>query len=166
MPRRPSRAARFGTRFHAWVETTFGQQALLDPDELSGRADADIEDDAELQELIEKFAGGSFADRPPYAVEAPFALVLGGQVVRGRIDAVYAEQVDGEKGFLLVDWKTNRLQDADPLQLGIYRVAWAELHGVPLEQVRAGFYYVRTDDLVEPADLPDRSQLELLVAGP
>ncbi len=162
MPRRPSRAARFGTRFHAWVETTFGQQALLDPDELSGRADADIEDDAELQELIEKFAAGSFADRPPYAVEAPFALVLGGQVVRGRIDAVYQEQ----DGFLLVDWKTNRAQDADPLQLGIYRVAWAELHGIPLEKVRAAFYYVRTDDLVEPADLPDRNQLEALVAGP
>ncbi len=165
MPRRPSRAARFGTRFHAWVETTFGQQALLDPDELSGRADADIEDDAELQELIEKFAAGSFADRAPHAVEAPFALVLGGQVVRGRIDAVYAEQVDGAAGFLLVDWKTNRLQDADPLQLAIYRVAWAELHGIPLERVRAAFYYVRTDDLVEPTDLPDRARLERLVAG-
>src|SRR5690606_7171668 len=26
MPRPPSRAARFGTRFHAWVESRFGQQ--------------------------------------------------------------------------------------------------------------------------------------------
>ncbi|MDQ4054210.1 MAG: PD-(D/E)XK nuclease family protein, partial [Actinomycetota bacterium] len=165
MPRRPSRAARFGTRFHAWVEATFGQQALLDPDDLSGRADAGIDDDAELQALIEKFATGSFADRQPYAVEAPFAVVLGGQVVRGRIDAVYAERVDGAEAFLLVDWKTNQAQTADPLQLAIYRVAWAELHGIPLHKVRAGFYYVRTDDLVEPAALPERAQLEALVTG-
>lgn len=168
MPRRPSRAARFGTRFHAWVEARFGQQTLLDPDELSGRADAGIDDDEELQELIELFGTGAFADREPHAVEAPFALVLGGQVVRGRIDAVYADRADdgGADGFLLVDWKTSRSQSADPLQLGIYRVAWAELHGLPLERVRAAFYYVRTDDLVEPEQLPDRAALERLVAEP
>ncbi len=34
MPRRPSPAARFGTRFHAWVEAHYGQQVLLDPAEL------------------------------------------------------------------------------------------------------------------------------------
>jgi DNA helicase-2/ATP-dependent DNA helicase PcrA len=166
MPRPPSPAARFGTLFHAWVEARFGQQPLLDPDDLPGRGDSGIDDYAELRALIERFEAGPFADRVPLAVEAPFALVLGGQVVRGRIDAVYSEQVDGAEEFLLVDWKTNRSQDADPLQLGIYRVAWAELHGIPLERVRAGFYYVRTDDLVEPADLPDRNELELLVTGP
>ena len=31
MPRPPSPAARFGTRFHAWVEARFGQQDLLRP---------------------------------------------------------------------------------------------------------------------------------------
>ena len=36
MPRPPSRAARFGTLFHAWVEDRFGQQPLLDPDDLPG----------------------------------------------------------------------------------------------------------------------------------
>ncbi|MCZ4497674.1 MAG: UvrD/REP helicase, partial [Marmoricola sp.] len=46
MPRPPSRSARFGTRFHAWVESRFGQQGLLDPDDLAGRADAGIDDDA------------------------------------------------------------------------------------------------------------------------
>ena len=165
MPRRPSRAARFGTRFHAWVEARFGQQTLLDPDELSGRADAEIEDDAELQDLVERFEQGAFGDRAPTAVEAPFALVLDGQVVRGRVDAVYSERVDGVDGFLLVDWKTNQAPDADPLQLGLYRLAWAELHGLPLERVRAAFYYVRTDELVEPPDLPDRTALERLVRG-
>jgi ATP-dependent DNA helicase UvrD/PcrA len=160
MPRRPSAAARFGTRFHAWVEARFGQQVLIDPDELPGRGDSEIDDDADLRELIKLFEEGDFADRVPVAVEPPFALVLAGQVVRGRIDAVYAE---GEGGFLLVDWKTNRAQTADPLQLAIYRVAWAELHDVPLERVRAGFYYVRTGQFVEPERLPGRAELEALV---
>jgi DNA helicase-2/ATP-dependent DNA helicase PcrA len=95
-------------------------------------------------------------------VEPPFALVLGGQVVRGRIDAVYSEGED----FLVVDWKTNRAQTADPLQLAVYRVAWAELQGVPVERVRAAFYYVRTGDLVEHHGLADRAELESLVTSP
>jgi DNA helicase II / ATP-dependent DNA helicase PcrA len=148
MPRPPSPAARFGTRFHAWVEARFGQQFLFDPDELEGRGDAGIEDDAELAKLIDTFTHGEFGDRVPHAVEAPFALVVDGQVIRGRIDAVYA---DGSDGYLVVDWKTNQAQTADPLQLAVYRQAWAELSGVPVEQVRAAFYYVRTGDLVEPA---------------
>ena len=163
MPRRPSSAARFGTRFHAWVEARFGQQLLLDPDELPGRGDEGIDDDSDLRELIKMFEDGPFADRVPHAVEPPFALVLGGQVVRGRIDAVYAERVDGEAGYLLVDWKTNRAATADPLQLATYRVAWAELTGVPVERVRAAFYYVRTGELVEPDGLPGRDELERLL---
>ncbi|GAW49576.1 MULTISPECIES: ATP-dependent DNA helicase [unclassified Nocardioides] len=159
MPRPPSSAARFGTRFHAWVEARFDQQDLFDYGDLPGRADAGIDDDTDLEDLIATFEAGPFATRTPHQVEAPFALVLAGQVVRGRIDAVYAE--DG--GYLLVDWKTNRGATADPLQLGIYRLAWAELHDVPLESVRAAFYYVRTGDLVEPPDLPDRQALEAIL---
>ncbi len=160
MPRQPSPAARFGTRFHAWVEARFGQQSLLDPDELSGRGDADVADDAELQELVELFEKGEFADRVPHVVEPAFALVLDGQVVRGRIDAVYDEPGGG---YLLVDWKTGRGAEADPLQLAVYRLAWAELRGVPVETVRAGFYYVRTGRLVEPDDLLGREELEALL---
>ncbi|MEZ0579161.1 UvrD-helicase domain-containing protein [Nocardioides sp. MH1] len=160
MPRQPSASARFGTRFHAWVETRFGQQGLFDPDDLAGRADAGIEDEADLKELIETFEAGPFASRVPHAVEAPFAVVLGGQVVRGRIDAVYD---DGESGYLVVDWKTNARQTADPLQLALYRLAWAELTGVPIEQVRAAFYYVRTGELVEPGGLQGREELAALL---
>ena len=52
MPRQPSPAARFGTRFHAWVEARFGQQSLLDPDDLPGRGDLGIDDEDDLRELI------------------------------------------------------------------------------------------------------------------
>ncbi|GAA2125224.1 hypothetical protein GCM10009843_22700 [Nocardioides bigeumensis] len=160
MPRAPAPSARAGSRFHAWVEARFGQLSLLGADEVAGRAEDDDDTDAELDELVKAFEAGSFAERAPHAVEAGFALVLDGQVVRGRIDAVY-QAPDG--GFLLVDWKTHRSQTADPLQLAVYRVGWAELTGTPLDKVRAAFYYVRTDDLVEPPDLPDRAGLEALL---
>ena len=107
MPRPPSRAARFGTLFHAWVEARFGQQPLLDPDDLPGRADPGIDDEADLDTVIAAFESGPFADRVPHAVEAPFALVLAGQVVRGRIDAVYDEP--GREAFL-----RRRLEDQPP----------------------------------------------------
>jgi DNA helicase II / ATP-dependent DNA helicase PcrA len=159
MPRPPSPAARFGTRFHAWVEARFGQQQILDPDDLPGRADAGIDSDSELADLIERFEQGPFADRPPVALEAPFAVVLAGQVVRGRIDAVY----DDGDGYLVVDWKTGRDDTAEPLQLAVYRVAWAELAGVRLDKVGAAFYYVRSGEVVEPS-LPDRAGIESLIA--
>jgi len=163
MPRQPSSAARFGTRFHAWVEARFGQQELFDPDDLPGRGDAGIEDDEQLKEVIAAFEAGPFATRPPHQVEASFALVLAGQVVRGRIDAVYDDGDAGPDHYLVVDWKTNTRQTADPLQLGLYRLAWAELRGVPAEQVRAAFYYVRSGELVEPEDLPGRAEVERLI---
>jgi DNA helicase-2/ATP-dependent DNA helicase PcrA len=59
-----------------------------------------------------------------------------------------------------VDWKTNRTPDSDPWQLALYRLAWAELMGVPLHRVRAQFYFVRSGTLVEPPDLPGRADLE------
>ena len=84
--------------------------------------------------------------------------MLAGQVIRGRIDAVYS---DGD-GFLLVDWKTNRAHDADPLQLAIYREAWAELTDTDPAEVRAAFHYVRSGETLTPP-LPDRAELEELV---
>jgi len=160
MPRKPSPSARFGTRFHAWVETHVGEPLLLDPDDLPGRADLDITGDAELRELIEAFQAGPYGDRPPVQVEAPFSLVLAGQVVRGRIDAVYATA----DGFDVVDWKTNQAKTADPLQLATYRLAWAELMSIDLAKVTASFYYVRTGEVVTYDDLPGRAELEELVS--
>jgi DNA helicase-2/ATP-dependent DNA helicase PcrA len=164
MPRRPAPYARLGTRFHEWVESRVGQPDLIDPDELPGRADAQLDDQiddyADLRELMTAFEEGPFGHRQPHRTEAPFALVLGGRAVRGRIDAVYRED-DGS--WLVVDWKTSRAETADPLQLAVYRVAWADLAGVPVDRVRAAFYYVRSARLDEPA-LPDRAALEALVS--
>jgi DNA helicase-2/ATP-dependent DNA helicase PcrA len=142
------------------VEALFGQQALLDDDDLPGAADAFL-DDADLAALQKAFLRGPYADQRPLRIEAPFALAIGGRVVRGRIDAVY-EMLDG---FEVVDWKTSRSASADPLQLAIYRLAWAEIAGVDVDQVSAAFLYVRTGKVVRPS-LPSREELEEILAGP
>ncbi|WP_426568748.1 ATP-dependent helicase [Streptomyces canus] len=164
MPRPPQRAARRGTRFHAWVEARFEELTLplLEPDELPGE-DAEIADERDLEALKEAFERTEYARRTPYRVEAPFQLALAGRVVRGRIDAVYKDG-DGETAtYEIVDWKTNRGRTADPLQLALYRLAWAEQQGVPVESVTAAFLYVRTGEVVRPDGLPDRAALERLL---
>jgi len=164
MPRQPSAAARLGTRFHAWVEAHYGQQqVLLDPTDLPGRGDVDLASDVDLTEVIERFRSGPFGDRVPAAIEAPFSLVIGGQQVIGRIDAVFRDIVDGRERWQVVDWKTNRSADADPLQLAIYRLAWAELKGIEPADVSAAFYYVRLGDVQAFDDLPGRAELEELL---
>ena len=164
MPRRPSPTARFGTRFHAWLESRTGQQPLLGPDDLPGRVDAGVDDERDFADLVAAFEAGPYAARRPYAIEAPFALVLAGRVVRGRIDAVY-ERADG--GWEVVDWKTGRggPGSADPLQLAVYRLAWAESRGVPLAEVDAAFVHVRTGEVERPP-LSDRAAVEALLLGP
>jgi DNA helicase-2/ATP-dependent DNA helicase PcrA len=162
LPRRPVAAARRGTRFHAWAETLFAQRPLLGPDELPGAEDDDLDDDGELLELQEAFLASPYAARRPHAVEAPFALSLAGRVVRGRIDAVYDL---GDDRWEVVDWKTGT-EPADPLQLAIYRLAWAGLVGVPLEQVEAAFLYVRTGEVTRYPDLAGPAELAELLRGP
>jgi DNA helicase-2/ATP-dependent DNA helicase PcrA len=162
LPRRPVLAARRGTRFHAWVETLFAQRPLLDPDELPGAEDDGIADDADLVALQDAFLATPYAALRPHSVEAPFSLPLAGRVIRGRIDAVY--ELGGGR-WEVVDWKTGN-EAADPLQLAVYRLAWARLEGVPVEAVDAAFLYVRTGEVVRHDDLPGESELTALLRGP
>jgi DNA helicase-2/ATP-dependent DNA helicase PcrA len=159
MPRPPAPAAARGTRFHAWVESLFDVVPLIDRTDLAGAAD-DVLDDEELASLQAAFLGGPYAGLAPHRVEAPFQLVLGDRVVRGRIDAVYRTAA----GYDVVDWKTGR-SSADPLQLAVYRLAWARVAGVPVESVGAAFYYVATGQVVRPDDLPDAAELAALLGG-
>ncbi|MFF7374407.1 UvrD-helicase domain-containing protein [Streptomyces massasporeus] len=165
MPRPPQPAAHRGTRFHAWVEARFEELTLpmLEPEELPG-SEAEISDERDLESLKEAFEQTEYAHRTPYRVEAPFQLALAGRVVRGRIDAVY-KVGDGERAtYEIVDWKTNRARTADPLQLAVYRIAWAEQQGIPPESVTAAFLYVRSGEIVRPDGLPDRAALERLLS--
>ncbi|MFF5963573.1 UvrD-helicase domain-containing protein [Streptomyces collinus] len=164
MPRPPQPAARRGTRFHAWVEARFEELTLpmLEPEELPG-SDAEIADEQDLEALKEAFERTEYARRTPHRVETPFQLAIGGRIVRGRIDAVYKEGDGEDATYEIVDWKTSRSRTADPLQLAVYRLAWAEQQGVPPESVTAAFLYVRSGEVVRPRDLPGRAALERLL---
>ncbi|WP_245171031.1 PD-(D/E)XK nuclease family protein, partial [Streptomyces decoyicus] len=170
MPRPPQPGARRGTRFHAWVESRFEELTLplLGPDELPGAEQDDaagIVDEHDLETLKEAFARTPYAHRTPFRVEAPFQLTLAGRMIRGRIDAVYKEPgPDGDR-FEIVDWKTGRAHSADPLQLAVYRLAWAERYGLPPSAVGAAFLYVRSGEVVRPARLPGRAGLERILLG-
>jgi DNA helicase-2/ATP-dependent DNA helicase PcrA len=165
MPSRPDPYSRRGTAFHLWLEQRFGASRLLDVDELPGAADEDAAPDEALAELQDQFLASEWADRTPVEVEAPFATVVAGVVVRGRMDAVFA---DPGGRYDVVDWKTGRQPSgveaqAAAVQLAAYRLAWAELAGVPVEHVRAAFHYVREGVTVRPADLLDAAGLAALL---
>lgn len=169
MPRPPQRAARRGTRFHAWVESRFDELPLpmLGPDELPGGAadEPEIADERDLAALKDAFDRTPYARRTPYRVEAPFQLTLAGRVIRGRIDAVYrdVDPLTDTVTYEIVDWKTGRGRTADPLQLAVYRLAWAEQHGVEADAVTATFLYVRSGEAVRPEGLPGRAGLERIL---
>jgi DNA helicase-2/ATP-dependent DNA helicase PcrA len=168
MPRPPARQARRGTAFHRWLEQRYGQQLLIDDSDLFGAADDDSAPDQEdLAELRARFERSQWADRWPRAVEVPFETLVGDRLVRGRIDAVFADARDGR--FDVVDWKTGAPprteaeRHAVSVQLAAYRLAWAKLAAVPVAAVRAAFYYVAHDQTVRPADLLDEAGLAALI---
>jgi DNA helicase-2/ATP-dependent DNA helicase PcrA len=165
-PFRPNPMARRGTAFHAWVERWFGATRLLDIDELPGAADATASPDADLDALRQAFLDSPWANRSPTEVEVPFETVIGGIVVRGRIDAVFAEK-DG--GWTVVDWKTGVVPEPARreslfIQLAAYRIAWAQLAGVDVEKVRAAFHYVRDGHTLAADELPDEATLAAKLA--
>ena len=169
MPRPPAPQARRGSAFHQWLEERFGQQRLIDATDLLGAADepADDGDAGDLALLRERFEAGEWGGRWPVEVEVPFETLIAGRAVRGRIDAVFGDAGGG--GYDVVDWKTGQPPASDEerrvaaVQLAAYRLAWAGLAQVPLDQVRAAFYYVRENLTLRPADLLDEAGLAALI---
>jgi DNA helicase-2/ATP-dependent DNA helicase PcrA len=166
MPRPPAPYARRGTAFHRWLEGRWGQQRLVDLDDLVGAADEEaVSGDAFLAELRTKFERSSWAGREPLDVEVPFETVIGDRLVRGRMDAVFRSP-DGS--YEVVDWKTGSPPGGEEaaaaaVQLAAYRLAWAALAGVPPERVSAAFHYVSAEVTVRPADLLDADGLAALL---
>ncbi|MEV7131593.1 ATP-dependent DNA helicase [Arthrobacter sp. NPDC093128] len=166
VPREPGMSARKGTAFHAWVEEYFGTAGMLELDEAPG-SDDHIDEAYGLDSMVETFRNSEWAHRAPAHVEVPVETRIGDVVVRGRIDAVFR---DADGGWDLVDWKTGRRPAAGQLkvkavQLAVYRLAWARLKGVPLDNVRAAFYYVGENQVVRPHDLGTAEQLEDIVTA-
>ena len=169
LPSCPDQHALLGTAFHDWVQRFYGAERLFDLDDLPGAGQAAGTDSTELAELRAAFTGSPWAARTPTDIEVPFEMSLGETVVRGRIDAVFA---DGDGRFVVVDWKTGeppasaeQLQH-NAVQLGVYRLAWAGLRGCEAESVGAAFHYVRSGLTVSPPTLPDAGQLAEILALP
>lgn len=164
MPAPPATRARAGSAFHAWVEERYQQAAIVDLDDLPGSGD-EGDDVLDLTESKARFLASEWADRDPLEVELALETHLAGVAIRGRIDAVFR---DGA-GVIVVDWKTGRPPTGEraraaAIQLAVYRLAYARLRGLPLESVRAAFYYVTTGETVFP-ELAGEADLAAILTG-
>ncbi|WP_432523633.1 ATP-dependent helicase [Kineococcus sp. SYSU DK006] len=179
VPQRPLPAARRGSAFHAWLEQRFSAAPLLDlpqpgQDEEDER-DAggaghgeDGEDADALAQLQRRFLASEWAGRRPVAVEVAVQTPVADLLVRGRIDAVFRDEVDGRTRWDVVDWKSGRpptgeAARARDVQLAVYRLAWSRWRQVPLADVSAAFFHAATGETVRPVDLLGAAELERLV---
>lgn len=184
MPIAPERHQRGrGVASHAWVEEYY-RQARLDvpladllfsesstrtdlvasaPGESSGTERVTGSGPADLAQWRQVFSLSQWADRVPLYLELPVETVLDDVVIRGRIDAVFA---DGD-GYVIVDWKSGRPPHGpeatrQAVQLALYRLAFCQWRGVAVERVRACSFHLGSGATVEPA-LPTQDQLILTV---
>jgi DNA helicase-2/ATP-dependent DNA helicase PcrA len=102
----------------------------------------------------------------PAEIEIAVETVIDGIAVRGRIDAVFPRD-DG--GYTIVDWKTGakpsgELARTRALQLAAYRVAFARLRGLDLDEVDAAFFYAGSGQTVRPP-LPSDTDLASLLGS-
>ncbi|MCS4535822.1 DEAD/DEAH box helicase [Corynebacterium sp. HS2168-gen11] len=160
IPFKPNAYAKRGTGFHAWLEHRFAAQDLF-----ADTVDEAAVEDPILIELQQKFLASPWADRTPTYVEHPFEVLIDGVMIRGRMDAIFA-QPDGS--WLIVDWKTGKSPNARELhdvrvQLAMYRIAWAKMQQCDPANVQCAFYYVRDEKLLEVADLPDEAEIAKLM---
>ena len=167
VPVEPAPHLRRGTAFHQWLERFFRGEALLDVRDLPGAGDRWAGEDVEFDRLRTTFLDSPWANKVPIEIEVPFATRIAGLGVRGRVDAVFA---DPDGGLTVVDWKTGSppppaRRAALGVQLACYRLAVAELSGLPLERVRAAFHYVPTGTTVAPVDLLDAEGIADLLAA-
>ncbi|KAF0846396.1 UvrD-helicase domain-containing protein [Nocardia caishijiensis] len=173
LPYPPNPMARRGTAFHAWVQSWYGTDQLLGLDELPGAADSAGRADQELAAMQAAFRRSPWAHRNPVDVEVPFETSIAGTVIRGRMDAVFAEPGDR---WIVVDWKTGAEpgpadEPAVAMQLAVYRLAWARLMsartGEPedtvLQRVSAAFHYVRSGRTIAPTNLAGPDELARLI---
>ena len=116
--------------------------------------------------MKELFLASEWASRRPEAIEIAIETTVDEMSIRGRIDAVFPR---AGGGFTVVDWKTGARPSGEravarALQLQTYRVAFARLRGLALDQVDAAFYYAGTGETVYP-DLGDDDNLVTVLAS-
>ena len=165
MPVKIDTYSKRGTEFHNWLENRFAANKLIEDDELSlDQRQDDVQ--IALSKLQQTWLASEFANRTPFAVEMPFDLSVAGVVLRGRIDAIYK---DGDN-YEIVDWKTGKSKTGvaatlASIQLAMYRIAFSRLHQVPLENIKACFYYLADNKIIRPDNLMAEAQLITTLKG-
>ena len=158
VPVEPQVTVQRGTAFHDWVERRLHSQALVDLADLPGAGDDEQTHDPELARFQLAFERSQWSAREVVATEIDIETTVAGLILRGRIDAVFdAPRSAAPVRYEVVDWKTGRQPQGQAardaaVQLAIYRVAWARLRGIPLEQVRASFFYLDTGRTITVPD--------------
>ncbi len=169
MPNHIDKYARRGTAFHLWIEAQYKDPQVLDEDDLyEVAASQNNPDEIPLEDLKARWLESDWAKRDPApgGIEVPFETVLGGVLLRGRIDAVY----ESNGRYEVVDWKTGKTKSgadlaAAAIQLAMYRLAYSKLFGIKIENISAAFHYVGSNETVRPADLLNENQLISIVTG-
>jgi DNA helicase-2/ATP-dependent DNA helicase PcrA len=159
MPRAIDQYSARGTAFHAWVEHHLNGDQLFDDEDLDFFEP--LEKDQKLDDLKAKWLASEWAALTPHRVEVGFETEIAGVLIRGRIDAVYK---NGDS-YEVVDWKTGSkvLDASSAVQLAVYRLAWAKLAGVSVDQVSAAFHYVPTNVIDRPVGLLSETELIQLI---
>ncbi len=144
-----SATAALGTSFHANLEQTFLAGSELDFSSWS-------EDE---KELGVNFSKSRYAKLKPHSVEQSIEFSMAGSVIVCKLDAVYLE--GGE--YQIVDWKSGRVPKnsevpGKAIQLALYRIALSKRLSIPIERIRASFFYAADGKELEP-DLPSEAEL-------
>ena len=165
MPRVMDEYAKRGTAFHAWIEKHFSASTLFDDDDLD--CVDPLEEDQTLETLQSAWLASEWASKTPHKVEEGFEAIVGGILIRGRIDAIYKYGDGDDVRYEVIDWKTGSktLGVSAAVQLAMYRLAWSRIAGVPLEQVSAAFHYVPTGVTDRRSDLMSEAELIALIQG-
>lgn len=140
---RDSLARRRGVAFHRWVAQRYGEPMLFD--ELPSVTETTSQV-PEIADLIAGFERCEFSTQRPWAVEVPIMVARQGQLLSGRIDAIFRR---GDR-WVIVDWKTGGAR-SDPNQLRMYREMWCLREGVDPALVDCCFVNVASG-VVEDVD--------------
>lgn len=161
MPQPPYKQTRTGTLFHSWVEQHFGSAQLLEQMESVDSGLSSEVDALDIENLKTNFAASRFATMKPIDVEREIQLTIAGNTFICKLDAIFATKT----GVLIVDWKTGKApKNADDeklktLQLALYRLAYSEFTGLPIEKIEVSFYFVADNIELKPQNVPNRQEL-------
>jgi DNA helicase-2/ATP-dependent DNA helicase PcrA len=159
VPSQPYKQSRRGNLFHAWVEKKFAPTGILFDDE-----EFEIEDEEDfyaIEELQKNFEASRFSALKPLAIEMEVQLTIDQNTFICKMDAVY----ETEDGVQIVDWKTNtpptdaKDEYRRSLQLGLYRLAYAEFTGLPIEKVQASFFFVGESVELAPKGILGKAEI-------